>query len=529
MRYTPALISALALAFASSPAAAQNALGDGRALDSNLQSGTNGRNAPARNLMREFQLRNAIVTGQAPGGLSFRGDVGYTAADDFRAEVAEDTLFTFDRDSFRSGLTARGARGVDALKLQMQLTIGGFVGQGEYLPTTVTRGQSGSSASRVENRLQLNAQFGSNDPLAFRDGSLRATTEFLAHEADTPVLLRVIQDEDESTPDQFAVATPLRAVATQTTLRHERRLSDMLEATERENNRVDDQLTPSERVSNQLESESTVYDSILDRLLGEPDEDGDDPLADPALDDAADPLLDPALDPAADPAAIEEPEHLVRLREMRDALMSPDVATPEYGGSEDEDPTATEELRRRIAESAKSIFEGSVVQVDEIAPPINEAVNLYADHMARGQAFLHAGRWFAAEERFTSALGIKPGDPMAAAGRVNAQIGGGMFLSAGMNLQKLFRAHPELINVRYGEDLLPSGARLTEVVALLTSRMRGEDDFARGAALVHAYLGFQSADAERISEGLSRVEAIDTAAGRQPDTLLAVLKTAWGV
>ena len=48
-----------------------------------------GRNA---NMANEIRFRNAIVTGNAPNGLSFRGDAGYLAADDFSAETGANRL-----------------------------------------------------------------------------------------------------------------------------------------------------------------------------------------------------------------------------------------------------------------------------------------------------------------------------------------------------------------------------------------------------------------------------------------------------
>ena len=220
---------------------------------------------------------------------------------------------------------------------------------------------------------------------------------------------------------------------------------------------------------------------------------------------------------------------LKRLRELRKDLMRPDQGLPEYGGSRDEEePDEVEALRRKIAETADAVFAGGELRVDAIAPPADEAVDLYGRHMREGEQHLAAGRWFAAEERFTSALGLQPGDPMAAVGRVHAQIGGGMFLSAGLNIQKLFRAHPELINVQYEGPLLPLGERLDEVNGLLVSRMRGENEFARGAAMVRAYLGFQRGERAWIEEGLGRVEEIERARGDGVSSLTRVLRSAWG-
>src|SRR6185295_9087936 len=114
----------LALSLAVSPAAAQNALGNGTALDRNLQQGSGGKNAKGRDIKAEIQFQNAIITGNAPGGKSFHGDVGYLAADEIRANLGSNDLFSYYRDSSQSVLPAIGIRGTDALRYQYSLATG---------------------------------------------------------------------------------------------------------------------------------------------------------------------------------------------------------------------------------------------------------------------------------------------------------------------------------------------------------------------------------------------------------------------
>src|SRR5690242_13610043 len=80
---TAALLVALA-----SPAIAQ--IGTGRALDRNLQRGSGGVNPRSNSYADELRFRNAVVTGNAPGGFSFRGDVGYRAAGEFSSRLGSD-------------------------------------------------------------------------------------------------------------------------------------------------------------------------------------------------------------------------------------------------------------------------------------------------------------------------------------------------------------------------------------------------------------------------------------------------------
>jgi len=511
----------------------QDALGTGRALDSNLRVGSDGRNAPGRDVMREIRLRNAIVVGRAPGGLSFRGDVGYGAENDFRGTLAEDDLFAFERDAILSGVTGRGVRGVEALQFQMQLTVGGLVGEGDVLPDPyVRRFMDASSVDSLRNEGALGPPSRGRDPLEYRPGTLRSTSEFTTRRSDSPTLLRVIQGEEEQTAPLFEVASPLRSITTDEEIRTERRLSDLLQVIERVESRVESDVA-TEAESSRLEPEAVerrpgAYQSIVERLAErqelrlEPE-----PDAEETTEDAEAPAPRAEGDRPAEPLA-NEPSLLTELRELREELMRPQEAASDEGDAGDgEDADAIEETRRRVLETARAIFGGEPIEVETLAPGADERVDLYGIHMQRGQAQLASGEWFAAEERFTSALGLRPGDPMAAVGRVHAQIGGGMFLSAGLNLQKLFRSHPELIKVRYDERLLPFGQRLDEITALLRARLRGADDFSHGAALVKAYLGFQTGDAEWVREGLDRMVEIDEERSLEPSPLAAVLREAW--
>lgn len=123
VRSVVALLALAGSSWAVCPASAQNALGDGTALDAN--PGNQGRiNRPRPSFSQELQFRNAIVTGNAPGGLSFRGDLGYRAPGEFTGDLGSDALYSFRRDSLTSGLAGMGIRGTDALQYQFSLSTG---------------------------------------------------------------------------------------------------------------------------------------------------------------------------------------------------------------------------------------------------------------------------------------------------------------------------------------------------------------------------------------------------------------------
>lgn len=118
-----------ALAGAPASAVAQRALD--RPLYSPLDTTNSQLLAPPRPTVADrVRFQNAIVTGNAPGGASFRGDVGYTAPFEFRGSLGSDDTFAFRRDSLFSGLGGQGIRGTDALQYQFALTTGSSVPQG---------------------------------------------------------------------------------------------------------------------------------------------------------------------------------------------------------------------------------------------------------------------------------------------------------------------------------------------------------------------------------------------------------------
>jgi hypothetical protein len=148
--------------------------------------------------------------------------------------------------------------------------------------------------------------------------------------------------------------------------------------------------------------------------------------------------------------------------------------------------------------------------------------------MNLGAEQLQEGRWFDAEERFAAALQLSPGDPMAAVGRLQAQIGAGMFLSAGANLRRLYTAYPELMAARVPDRFLPKGERLEKIRSLLRLRMDQLNPMNDDAAALLAFLGIQTGNRDDVTEGLARFKelSIDPATG-EPDVLSRLLEAAW--
>jgi tetratricopeptide (TPR) repeat protein len=507
MRPTMQIRSALALACAlatlagAERAGAQNALGDGRALDANSRVGAGGRNTDGRRLSSELAFRNAIVTGNAPGGLDFRGDVGYTSPFDFRGTLGSDDLFAFRRDSFFSGLggaSGQGLRGVDALQFQLGMSLAGsFDNTG---PSPIITRTGAPSPGRIDpNVISLDAGAANlYDPLRSRPGALRATSEFVVGDALSPKLL-ASGDAADGSP-RFTMASPLRSVSL------DRSPSGVADPFRPIPSRTEDEATrpgqQDNRVSGRIEPRKASQQVVLDALRAREDaaqEDGDE--AAPA--DGAQPF-----------ETLEQ-----RLERLRDELEGDPAA--------DEQPSDTPETAaERVGRLTREALEGRETTVRSLAPAGNEERDFFAEHMERGQALLAEDRWFEAEERFTSALLLNERDVFAHAGRIHAQLGAGLFRSAAENLKQLIRRHPEMLAVEFDPALLPRADRLATVTGELQNRVAGDSEFARDCALLLAYLGRQYSDDAMLRDAFEAMDRIAKRLG-DPDPVFSAARAAW--
>jgi len=551
---------------------AQNALGDGRALDNNLRVGSGGVNEPGRNYRSEFRARQAIVTGNAPSGLSFRGSVGYTAESDFRGDLPSDPVFAFERDSLLSGFATRGVRGVDALQFQRSFTTG--VAPPE-LSLPIDRPGGGASASQL--RVRASDSFDDLDPFSLRRGALRSSA---AHEATSSLSLRLLgQGELGDGSRVYSVASPLRGVSLQRTPDYPSGLPrDALEALqdrdaerfgvldeagvlrepgegeegeEREPgigslNRIESE-RPSDRVeaeqagaraTTRMEPARAPYQRLINRLraeyreqFGEVEEGDGEQQTEPRPSTIPQPPDDAGAEEEEDAGTEDAPgageqtkgrdaNRLRRfdqtLRALRERLSGRAADDEEAEGAED-----VEALVDRIASS-------DPLNIDHLAMRAGPERDLVAEQMTAGEEALSEGRWFDAEERFATALRFEPDNALAAVGRVHAQLGAGLFRSASSNLVELLRIRPELINVRFDASLRPTGDRFDQIVGVL--RLRIEESrspgFQRSLGLLLAYLGFQGGEDALVRQGFA---AIDQAAEEEalPDPLITVLRRVW--
>ncbi len=526
---------AAALVLAAGSAIGQNAHGDGRRLDANQQVGSGGVNTAVRaDFSAANALRNAIVTGNAPGGLSFRGDVGYAAPREFRGELGSDDLFEFRRDSLYSGLSGQGIRGTDALQYQFALTTGSRPPRSLAGPLSVSR-DSGGLRAQVDSAMPAsgttaNAGAGGTAALTrvpptefvndrgFGLWQLRSSAGYLT---DRSLAESVVGGFENSEGQSMGVtASPLGGVRTF-------------------------DISP----QSQRQRDPSAMPSDASRPLAQPGT-ADTAVQAPRL-SAYDRLVEGMGDEFARSSGVEgrEPSRAVqlieeqneKLREFLESVREQAAPLPTTDENDENDdtgaaggassaggaPAARDRLIRQL--DALGVDRGMIDALrsndirmnDLVAPGALLGQDFYATHVSEGRELLRQGRFFDAEARFSLALSVREGDPIASIGRVHAQIGAGLFLSASLNLRDTFTEHPMLIAARYAPELLPTPDRTRAVVERLNARIDQDTGEARASALLLAYVGRHTGDEALIRRGLSRLDR-DGA-----DPLAELLRLVW--
>ncbi|MFK7883583.1 MAG: hypothetical protein AB8F26_05290 [Phycisphaerales bacterium] len=519
-----ALVGAAALVASSGTAAAQNALGNGTALDNSLGSG--GRtNYQRPSFAQELQFRNAVVTGNAPGGLSFRGDLGYRAAGEFAGSLGSDGLFSFRRDSLYSGLAGMGIRGTDALQYQFSLTTGSrppsnLVGDLSvardrvYQPSAPQGGLNqpgtigfdpGSTDTRGLNLYRPSVQ--ESELSDAMTGTLRSAATYSTTTNLSPVVMSVFEEGIErnqygltASPLTGVTASPMKSAATGTLDRDRGAENEPVvpaksayqEVVERLRARAEAQATAAGET---MENDNSIVEQIAKLRMGMMGADpaalnGEQPETDASgnpnpgqstdPNTGVDPNMNTGIDPANGPSAVNQP--------------TPNVVT---GETDIEGQPSLFQLD----ESTLDLIRDSGAPISALIDPNAETRDLYSEHMRTGERLIQTERYFDAEERFARALAIKPGDQSAQIGRVHAQIGAGLVLSGAVNLRSILLTYPELLGTRYTGALLPAPERVDVLIEVLSERagvIRREGEglesigVRRSAALLLAYLGFQN-------------------------------------
>ncbi len=600
---SPASLALLTIVACAGSAHAQDALGDGTALGTGTtlttgtsQPGAVRPNSYQSNLVQQSQrsasyyqrpsfaselnFRNSIATGNAPGGLSFRGDLGYRAAGEFSGDLGSDALFAFRRDSLYSGLAGMGIRGTDALQYQFSMTTGSRPPSNLSGSLSVSRDNYYQNSSYTDNPYQNNTpgSFGAsrsdNAPIGYDSnavgtdfggdstmGTLRSSSAYSTTSDLSPSLMSVYGQGVDQKPIGM-IASPLLGV-TSTPMAQEEAPDNPLIArpgttqgnTRTENNQPTNRLTTSydelvaqmkERVEllreeSMMDAKSTIkvdesntdwltrqMQDIRDKLYGDKPASEDENNQNT---DQQDPMNgsenDPALPPtdSGDQTTANPDSPVSKAIEDRMGGFNSDTTN---ANPYDDDPT-----RMAIDPETLEVLRGAAAQeVEQLFDPGAANRDIFGEHMVAGQRLIKNGRYFDAEERFTLALSIKPGEVASQLGRLHAQIGAGMVLSASTNLQSLFTRQPEIIASRYTGELLPSTERIQSLIIRLkeragitkleySDRMLESESIQYSASVLLAYLGYQINDRTVILEGLEMADARGTQADRRFVSLLS--------
>lgn len=520
------------------PAVAQNALGDGRALDANLS--TQGRiNNQVKDTAAQIRFSQRVVEGQAGGGRSFRGDLGYRATDDFAGTLSSDQLYSFRRDSSSSAAAGvPGLRMSDALRYQFGLT-GAGGGRSSGLPSSaselfVTRQGDISSGGYVSTTRDGTRQSGGVT-------ALRSIAQYQAVSALMPTVLGYVGDDERGRG--AITASPLRGVTTVLAVRgtapevQDRYFGSGLSGLERRIVGVDtlgsgastlgqaEQARRSQALDQRFAPGDTAYKPIAESLAKAIDQRfGASDAAPVATPSPAAPGDSKPLDPDKPDT---RPEWKKALDGLRDDLrgtkpmLAPKPAISPSEGPADAKPAEgtppkppvgrdgrPDEVRAKLMESLKSMRTRI-----ETFRAVESTSQSYARHIEIAEQRLSAGEYFAAEGAFSMALIAKPSDATALVGRAHAQIGAGLLVSAAGNLRDLFADHPEMITTRYAPSLFPRSERC-EAVAVKIRKELADPASGLGAdgGLIIAYMGHQLGKPDWLAEGLKELDA------RTPET-----------
>jgi len=541
-------VFALALLAGTPAASAQDALGRGNALDNNLNTTSGKRNLPRRSVTAEVQLRNAVVTGNVAAGRHFRGSVGYTAPRDFRGETGSDNLFRFAADSFYSGLATQNISGIGGVRNSFSRPTLGQIGasSGSFvLERPTTTGSDFSFEGRPNTVIEgdQSQQTGAGgagirlDPFNRLNGTLRSTSAFFLRSSESPEILTLRKPLSPNDAPLALTASPISGIkpisVANPSLGYEQvKLEPLGSITDTLGGAGDGR-------EGQIDPHRMIVDRLSQRITTLRTNEVSDAI-DTGIDGHAtgEPVLFDEDDEASNPPNHMPltPEFLDQLRQQLTDGASEFSTMPgslRIPGQRDKDPedgeTADDEspfYHQRLIDNAVKALGGDSIVIDRLfndgRPP-----STFKNHMQAGQQALQDGKWFDAEERFTAALQTNANSPLAAAGRVNAQIGAGMYRSASLNLRALYRTYPEMLDVRFDESLLPSSDRLAKIRDQLRERMRLDSAFARDSGFLLAFLGYQYHSKQDIEEGFGVVERVNTSLSVDSDPLDLVLERVW--
>ncbi len=534
-------------------AGAGRSMGSGNALDRNNQVGSGGSNNASTPV--DYNARNLVVTNSVPGGRGFRGSVGYTADTDFRAPTGSDALYRFRADSAMSNPAFVGSA---FAKDRFQIAQGLGVFEFRRATTPLSVSEQLNAGRLPDSRVRLDR---ANAQMAFgrMNWDLGEDRVIAKGEAANGDAIRYIVSPLRGLQAESLVDPIVRSglgVYEQARARADMRsglttADDYLKSMGANYGgamRIEGQV-PSKplgedlRVQNARMMPKTYFDLVedlekraaektgakgggLEAVREQIGEFGTKPTAGEAAQPGRPGERTPGERTPGERTPGERTPGEQAPKENVPGTESPRPANPTVGdglkvpaGSEGDRAKELEEERGKllpVPDMAEILRHGrkfSQLGTDE-KRRVDELVR-------QGEDALRAGEYFQAERRFQQAQTIASDNPLVEVGVAHAQLGAGLYLSAGLTLRNLFTANPELIDATYDAKLLPTGERLGEAVRLMRERINRGDD-APGYGLVLAYIGHQTGDRAMVEEGLAAIMG-----NAQHDAQRELLKGVW--
>ena len=212
------------------------------------------------------------------------------------------------------------------------------------------------------------------------------------------------------------------------------------------------------------------------------------------------------------------PTLLAELSDQFDQLRSELSETPPPADSDEPGMEPTVKPKRLSLEEFGIILRHGE-RLDRLA---TEDQSRFSELLTTAEQKLGDGEYFWAERYFARALRFVPDHPLASAGLAHAQIGAGLPVPAALSLRRLLSSYPEMIDVQYAPNLLPSKVRLNIAVRVIRDRMARQQRDRALLAFLLAYIGHQVDDRALIVEGLDAM-----AAAERDDPLLPLLRVVW--
>jgi hypothetical protein len=496
-----------------------------------------------------------LVTGNVGGLRSFRGNVGYTAPDDFRGQLASDSTFTFRRDS----ASASSLRGVNSLRYQTTFSTGNQVNPDSLVSRIGATGAAAATAAPG-----TSDTFSRQRAFKTPTGALRSSATFTANESLTPALVGYTRGEDgvskvtassllgvrKTRQEEIKPAVPgmpsLPAPrGTEETARPGVTPDSLLKSalpkpSDSINTNLQENLQPTSRL--------TAYDNLRDRMKKADEEKAKERATAAKSEESGEKSTDIARGVDAQLESLRKrliPDSS-RLRDekgrsigARESAAAAEVETPPAEvfrkDGEDKKPRVTPLTKEEL--EAIDLIRRSRAQANTFIDPVTGKRDFFAEHIATGEKLLGEERYFDAEERFALALSIKPGDVNAQAARIHAQMGAGLYLSAAFNLRNLLAANPEVAAIRFTGATVPNPDRLASLAADLRGKIavadaRKEDPLSSDGLML-AYIGHQVDNKELVREGLdvmkrgTRSKAEQASVTADQSALVDLLEKVW--